>query len=191
MLTSAQLACPPVVRVPQPMVAVATGQTASLACLVNENASNQKLYWLDYNGELIVNNSGSSAYIGSDGISQGGQRYTIKTGPVFGTSYNNDREISTFRGRNGMLNDKPVEVLASSSSSIVLSAAVSYENQMHGADKDRYRDKSLREYSYKEDGSYRADENFDTRDPFMVRFTYATIIRVCKNVLYLIFSLTP
>ena len=71
-------------------------------------------------------------------------------------------------------------ILASSSSSIVLSAAVSYENQMHGADKDRYRDKSLREYSYKEDGGYRADENIDTRDPFMVRSHYITII--CKNL---------
>ena len=175
MLTSAQLACPPVVRVPQPMVAVATGQTASLACLVNENASNQKLYWLDYNGDLIVNNSGSNTYISSDGTSQGGQRYTINTGPVFVTNYNHDRETSTFRRKNGVLNDGPIEVLASSSSSIVLTAAVSYENQIRGDDKERYRDKSSRDYSYKEDGGYRADENFDTRDPFMVSIP-------CRNV---------
>ena len=172
MLTSAQLACPPVVRVPQPMVAVATGQTASLACLVNENSSNQKLYWLDYNGELIVNNSGSSAYIASDGTSQGGQRYTINTGPVFVTSYTHDREMSSFRRNNGIINDDAVEVLASSSSSIVLSAAVSYKNKMHGVNEEKYRDKALRDYNFKEDGGYRADENIDTRDPFMVGFPF-------------------
>ena len=175
MLTSAQLACPPVVRVPQPMVAVATGQTASLACLVNENASNQKLYWLDYNGDLIVNNSGSNTYISSDGTSQGGQRYTINTGPVFVTSYNHDRETSTYRRNNGMINDGPIEVLASSSSSIVLTAAVSYENQIHGDDKERYRDKSSRDYSFKENDGYRADENIDTRDPFMVGRPYCNL----------------
>ena len=170
MLTSEQLACPPVVRVPEPMVAVATGQTASLACLVNENASHQQLYWLDFRGELIVNNSGSNSFITQDGKNQGGQRYTINTGPVFidPYSYERERKVTSYQGNAGDIDG--AEILASSSSSIIITAALSYRKQSYGEGigGERQEDKTLRNYAFNEESGLRADENPDTRDPFLV-----------------------
>ena len=170
MLTSAQLACPPLVRVPQPMVAVATGQTATLACLVNENASNQKLYWLDYNGELIVNNSGSNSFIAQDGIRQDGQKYTINTGPVFVTtpSHGREKEITSSQRQNRNKDD--TDVLASVHSSIIISSALSHTDQMYrnGIDKRINKEKLMRDYTFGDENGVRADENLDTRDPFLV-----------------------
>ena len=87
-LSSAALACAPVVHVPEPMVAVATGQTATLACLVNENP-NAKMQWVR-SGVIIRNNTHASA-------DEGGkfQRYTIHSGradlesiiPISGSSH--------------------------------------------------------------------------------------------------------
>ena len=170
MLTPAQLACPPVVRVPEPMVAVATGQTAKLACLVNENASNQRLYWLDYKGQLIVNNSATDSYITHDGSSHGGQKYTISTGPLSVASYSYEkRNDISFRQGNARYIDE-AQVLASSSSSIVISAALPYKNEGYGQSEDgtRVQENMLRKYAFKEEGGFRADENPDTRDPFLV-----------------------
>ena len=152
------------------MVAVATGQTASLACLVNENTSNQRLYWLDSNGELIVNNSGSNSYIDQDGSSQGGQRYTINTGPVFVTSYNHekDKDGTTFLRKK--VNISKVDRLVSSSSSILISSALSYENGQRSkvSNGERHTDRMVRDYAVNEENRYRSDENLDTRDPFVV-----------------------
>ena len=50
------LACAPVVHVPQPMVAVSTGRTATLACLVNETPEAQ-VQWVTRSGHVVRNNS--------------------------------------------------------------------------------------------------------------------------------------
>ena len=50
------LACAPVVHVPQPMVAVSTGRTATLACLVNESPEAQ-VQWVTRLGQVVRNNS--------------------------------------------------------------------------------------------------------------------------------------
>ena len=187
MLTSAQLACPPVVRVPQPMVAVATGQTASLACLVNENASNQRLYWLDYNGELIVNNSGSNSFIAQDGSRRDGQKYTINTGPVFITTSNHEREreINSLQRRNGNIDN---DVLASVHSSVIITSALSHKDQVYrnGIDKPSHKEKMFRDYTFSDENGFRADENLDTRDPFLVKSLIKTYFESTNFILYIL-----
>ena len=153
------------------MVAVATGQTASLACLVNENASNQRVYWLDYKGAVIVNNSGSNSIFTDHGDNHGGQQYTINMGPVFVTSYNYDRERSTssFRGQSRPITGS--DVVESSKDAIVITTAIQYRNRASdqsfeaGGKANRVLRNAASSY---EDSSFRADENPDTRDPFLV-----------------------
>ena len=154
------------------MVAVATGQTASLACLVNENASNQRVYWLDYKGAVIVNNSGSNSIFTEHGGNHGGQQYTINMGPVFVTSYNYDRErpSSSFRGQSHHIAGS--DVVESSKDAIIITTAIQYKNRANEQtfEAGRNTNRMLRNAasSYK-DSSFRADENPDTRDPFLVR----------------------
>ena len=153
------------------MVAVATGQTASLACLVNENASNQRVYWLDYKGAVIVNNSGSNSIFTDHGGNHGGQQYTINMGPVFVTSYTYDRERSTssFRGQSHNIADS--DIVESSNSPIIITTAIQYKNRASGQtfEAGGKANRMLRNAaSSYEDSRFRADENPDTRDPFLV-----------------------
>ena len=158
------------VWVPEPMVAVATGQTASLACLVNENASNQRVYWLDYKGAVIVNNSGSNSIFTDHGDNHGGQQYTINMGPVFVTSYNYDRERSTSSFRGQSHNIAGADIVESPNSAIVITTAIDYKNRVSDENfaAGGKANRKLRNAASYGDSSFRADENPDTRDPFLV-----------------------
>ena len=192
MLTPASLACPPAVWVPEPMVAVATGQTATLACLVNENASNQQVYWLDSKGVVIVNNSGSVTpsisrqdASGDSSSERRIQKYTISKGPVFIgalNSHESDRTISAFGGEGTMLRRQHSMALdrggkASVRSSIIITPALTYRNKellmaANGkestAPNEIHGDEGGNMMSVNEANPYNADEYPDTRDPFLV-----------------------
>jgi len=72
-LSFAALACAPVVHVPEPMVAVATGQTATLACLVDETPS-AKLQWV--RSGVVIKNQSRSVGTAGDKV----QSYAIRSG---------------------------------------------------------------------------------------------------------------
>merc|ERR1719357_1611380 len=79
-LSFSVLACAPVVHVPQPMVSVSTGETATLACLVSESPTKSVIHWIR-SGVVIRNNSQSG---GSSALSPANklQKFTITTGPA-------------------------------------------------------------------------------------------------------------
>ena len=210
MLTPASLACPPAVWVPEPMVAVATGQTATLACLVNENASNQQVYWLDSKGVVIVNNSGSvtPSISRQDGSVEGSserrvQKYTINKGPIFISALNsreNERTVSSFGGEEGTMLRRQVHGVSLDrgtggasviASSIVITPALAYRNKemLMAVNDDETIDISEidgggggNRVSVGEANAYKADEYPDTRDPFLVSNSKRCLL--CKHIFH-------